>query len=212
MKMNFGKLKSGSAIAALSIILAACGGGEPAAKTPAKAPAAEVETPDTTEVETAASEVEEVVEEVATETAEVVEEAAEAVEEAAEEVTEAATSAGADDRVTAETIAAYEALTGDAAKGKRVFTQCMSCHSVQEGKNLSGPSLYGIVGRTSGTIEGFKYSPANADSGIVWTEATMFAYLENPRAFIPGTLMSFPGLRKEQDRADVIAYLKSVPK
>lgn len=108
--------------------------------------------------------------------------------------------------------AAYAALTGDAANGKRVFVKCMSCHTVQEGQNRVGPSLYGIVGRPAGSIAGFKYSPANANSGITWTEDVMFAYLENPQKYIPGTKMIFPGLPVAQDRADVIAYLKSVPK
>ncbi len=105
----------------------------------------------------------------------------------------------------------YAALTGDANKGKRVFTQCMSCHAVAEGQNRAGPSLYGIVGRPAGSVERFRYSRANADSGIVWTEDSLFAYLENPQAYVPGTTMAFRGLRKPQDRADVIAYLKSVP-
>jgi len=105
----------------------------------------------------------------------------------------------------------YAALTGDAGQGRRVFTQCMSCHAVQEGQNRAGPSLYGIVGRTAGSVERFRYSRANADSGIVWTEENLFDYLENPQAYVPGTTMAFRGLRKPQDRADVIAYLKSVP-
>ena len=73
---------------------------------------------------------------------------------------------------------------------------------------MAGPSLYKIIGRTAGSVEGFRYSDANASSGVVWTEETMFAYLEQPQRVIPGTIMAFPGLRREQDRADVIAYLK----
>jgi cytochrome c len=103
----------------------------------------------------------------------------------------------------------YASYTGDAAKGKRVFAQCMTCHAVQEGRNNVGPSLYQIVGRTAGSVEGFKYSDANKNSGIVWTEEALFTYLENPQATIPGTIMAFPGLRNPQDRADVIAYLKN---
>ena len=75
---------------------------------------------------------------------------------------------------------------------------------------MVGPSLYGIVGRPAGTIAGFDYSAANRDSGITWSEETMFEYLENPQEFIKGTKMIFRGLPKPQDRADVIAYLKSV--
>lgn len=104
---------------------------------------------------------------------------------------------------------AYGGLTGDAAKGKRVFFKCFSCHTVDEGKNKTGPSLYGVVGRAAGTIEGFKYSDANANSGITWTEAVLFEYLKDPRGYIPGTKMIFPGLPSDQDRADVIEYLKS---
>lgn len=134
--------------------------------------------------------------------------------------TAAVTTAVADASETVEAVAAsadseaasaYAALTGDAAKGKTVFYKCLSCHSVKEGENKLGPSLYGIVGRQAGSIEGFNYSDANKNSGITWTEDVMFAYLENPQAYIPGTRMIFPGLPAEQDRADVIAYLKSVP-
>lgn len=98
-------------------------------------------------------------------------------------------------------------LTGDPAKGQRIFTQCRSCHAVQAGRNMVGPSLYQVVGRPSGSIEGFRYSKANADSGVVWAPEVMFEYLEDPRGFMPGTNMAFAGLKKPQDRADVIAYL-----
>lgn len=101
-------------------------------------------------------------------------------------------------------------LSGDAAKGKRVYARCLACHAVQEGVNRIGPSLYGVVGRDAGAVEGFKYSSANENSGIVWTEANLAAFLDDPQGFMPGTKMIFPGLPKEQDRADVIAYLKSV--
>ena len=105
---------------------------------------------------------------------------------------------------------AYAALTGDAAKGRRVFGRCMACHTVQEGQNRVGPSLYGIIGRPAGSVEGFRYSDANKNSSVVWTEEAMFAFLENPQTFMPGTRMIYPGMPSEQDRADVIAYLKPV--
>lgn len=99
-------------------------------------------------------------------------------------------------------------LTGDPAAGRRVFVRCQTCHVIEEGVNRTGPSLYGIFGRTAGTVEGFRYSNANANSGVVWDAENMFEYLENPRAFIPGTIMAFPGIRSAQERADVIAYIK----
>ena len=102
---------------------------------------------------------------------------------------------------------AFADLTGDAAAGETVFAQCRTCHLVEEGKNGVGPSLYGIVGRASGSIEGFKYSDANANSGVTWTPEVLYDYLEAPREFMPGTRMAFPGLKNPQDRADVIAYL-----
>jgi len=100
-------------------------------------------------------------------------------------------------------------FTGDPARGQRVFVQCRTCHTVQPGVNRVGPSLHGIVGRQSGTIPGFRYSPANQNSNVTWTEPVLFEYLENPREFMPGTFMSFTGVRDPQQRADLIAYLKS---
>jgi len=99
-------------------------------------------------------------------------------------------------------------LTGNAATGRRVFVRCQACHVMDEGVNRSGPSLHGIFGRTAGTVEGFRYSNANANSGVVWDAETMFEYLQNPRAFMPGTTMAFAGIRSAQERADVIAYMK----
>lgn len=101
-------------------------------------------------------------------------------------------------------------VAGDAVKGAKVFKKCAACHSVEEGKRKIGPSLYGVIGRTSGTLEGFRYSKPMQSAEIVWTEETISDYLANPRTFIKGNRMAFVGLRKPEDRADVIAYLKSV--
>jgi cytochrome c len=101
---------------------------------------------------------------------------------------------------------------GDPANGAKVFRQCQACHVLEPGQNRVGPTLHGIFGRTAGTVEGFKYSEANKSSGKVWSAETMFTYLENPRASIPGTIMAFAGLKKEQDRLDVIAYIKQQSK
>lgn len=103
----------------------------------------------------------------------------------------------------------YASLTGDAAKGEKVFAQCKACHVAEEGKNRVGPSLWAVVGRKSGSVVGFNYSKANKDSGVTWSEDVLFSYLEAPARFMPGTRMAFAGLKNPQDRADVIAYLKT---
>ena len=100
-------------------------------------------------------------------------------------------------------------LTADAAKGKTIFVQCQACHALEAGKNKIGPSLAGLVGRKAGTVAGFAYSEPNKNSGITWSEEKLFQYLEKPQRIIPGTKMAFAGLPKAQDRADVIAYIKT---
>ena len=106
------------------------------------------------------------------------------------------------------TLAGAAHAEGDAAKGERVFNKCKSCHTLEQGgKNKQGPNLFGFLGRAAGAVEGFKYSKAMLESGIVWDEETLDAYLEKPKDLVPRTKMSFPGLRKEQQRADLIAYL-----
>ncbi len=119
-----------------------------------------------------------------------------------------ATGAPAVDDVTTKDGVEYASLTGDAAAGKLVFAQCRTCHVTDEGVNRTGPSLHNIVGREAGSVEGFNYSPANANSGITWTEEKMFQYLEDPQRVIPKTKMIFAGLPEAQKRADIIAYLK----
>lgn len=100
-------------------------------------------------------------------------------------------------------------FTPDAARGKTVFLRCKACHSTVPGQNGIGPSLAGIVGRKSASIEGFGYSAAARDSGLTWTKDELFTFLEQPQRTIPGTRMAFAGLRNGQDRADVIAYLEN---
>ena len=105
--------------------------------------------------------------------------------------------------------AAFAQDAGDPAKGEKVFAQCKACHVAEAGKNRVGPSLWAVIGRTAGSIAGFNYSKANKESGVTWSEDVLFTYLEAPAKFMPGTRMAFGGLKNPQDRADVIAYLKT---
>jgi cytochrome c len=180
-------IRTGVTAAALLAALAACSpsGNEPAS-TPAPAPAAEAPAPAPAP--------------------------APAAEPAAAEP--AAEPAAPPAAVAAQTIAleivdaSGAAMSGYTEAGAAVFKKCTQCHSPVEGKNGTGPSLYGIIGRPAGSIPGFRYSAANRNSGITWTEQEMFNYLEDPKKRIPGTIMAFVGLKKPQERADVIAYLK----
>lgn len=106
----------------------------------------------------------------------------------------------------------YASFTGDAASGEKVFAACRTCHVFDEGVNRVGPSLHKVVGRKSGSVAGFAYSDANKNSGITWTPQVLFEYLKDPKAYIPGTKMNFPGVKDDQKRADLVAYLEAQSK
>ncbi len=95
--------------------------------------------------------------------------------------------------------------------GRALFLRtCAICHSPKPGQNLVGPSLFSVVNRHSGQIPGFHYSDANRNSGLTWTIATLDRYLTAPRELVPGTKMTFPGLKDPKQRADIIAYLATL--
>jgi len=96
----------------------------------------------------------------------------------------------------------------DLAAGERSFRKCLPCHAVGEGaKHKVGPTLNGLDGRTSGTIEGYNYTDANKNAKIVWNEASFREYIANPRGRIPGTKMIFAGIKNEQEVTDLWAFL-----
>ena len=95
---------------------------------------------------------------------------------------------------------------GDAAKGEKVFNKCKACHDVEKGVNKVGPTLKGVVGRKAASVADYKYSEAmiaKGAEGVVWDEATLTAYLPDPKAFVPKTKMAFAGLKKPEEIADV---------
>ena len=104
---------------------------------------------------------------------------------------------------------AGEARAQDAEAGEKVFAVCKACHQVGEtAKNGVGPLLNGIIGRKAGTVAGYSYTAANKDSCITWDEATFREYIKDPKAKIPGTKMSYAGLKDEQRTSDLFAFLK----
>ncbi|MEZ5998210.1 MAG: cytochrome c family protein [Hyphomonas sp.] len=187
---------------ALSLALAACGG--PKETTPTPAPAASEPVAETPAAEPDVTPEAAPVEETTPEAAPAEEAAAEPTVTETPAVVEAAAE---------ETANPFEGLpepynTADYALGKRTFKLCQSCHTANEGGgNLVGPNLHGVFGRAAGSKEGFAYSDAMKNSGIVWSPAELETYLENPAKDIPGNRMSFAGVRKPADRAAVIAYL-----
>jgi cytochrome c len=105
--------------------------------------------------------------------------------------------------------AAVPAMAADPAAGQRAYAVCKACHRVGEGaRNTVGPALNGIVGQPAAAVEGFNYSEALERAGLTWDEATLAEYLKNPKAKVPGTKMTFAGVKDDAKVADIIAYLK----
>ena len=101
------------------------------------------------------------------------------------------------------------ALAQDAAAGKTSFNKCLACHAIGENaKNKVGPELNGLDGRHSGSAAGYNYSDANKNSGITWGKDVFLEYIKDPKAKIPGTKMVFAGIKSENERANLWAYLK----
>ena len=103
------------------------------------------------------------------------------------------------------------AMAGDPAAGRSVFMSiCSICHTVQPGQNRIGPTLFGVVGRKTGSVPGYTYSPANMAANLTWDAETLDKYLQGPRAMIPGTKMTYAGLKDPEKRANLIAYLETL--
>lgn len=99
--------------------------------------------------------------------------------------------------------------TADIDNGKMKFAMCRSCHTiVPGGANLTGPNLHGVFGRKAGALENYKYSDSVKNAGFVWDAEHLDKWLAEPRTFLPGTKMTFAGLKAEKDRIDLIAFLK----
>ncbi|MER9119058.1 cytochrome c family protein [Mesorhizobium sp. M0954] len=117
--------------------------------------------------------------------------------------------------VSVATFVTTQSQAQDVAAGEKVFAKCKVCHVADKDQNKVGPSLNGVIGRTAGTHPGFSYSKAMTEagkSGVKWDEATLTTYLRDPRAMVKGTKMAFVGLKKDEDIANVIAYLKQFSK
>ena len=112
--------------------------------------------------------------------------------------------------VTLLTFATDTAMAADVEAGKVAFKKCALCHTTEPGKNKIGPSLFGVVGRKSGSVDNFSYSEAMKNFDHTWDDETLDTYLADPRTVVPGTKMIFPGIKDKTERDDVIAYLETL--
>ena len=122
---------------------------------------------------------------------------------------ESADDAGAEEEVAGPTLEELIA-SADLAKGAKVYGKCKSCHKLEDGANATGPHLYGVVDRAVGSVDGFGYSGKLVAVADVWTPENLDGFLTKPKDFAPGTKMSFSGLKKPADRANLIPYLDSL--
>ncbi len=100
--------------------------------------------------------------------------------------------------------------SADVEKGEGVYRKCASCHELADGENGTGPHLFGVVDRPIGAVDGYSYSSAMAEFGGTWDPETLSAFLAAPKKYLKGTKMGFGGLKKDTDRADLIAYLQTI--
>ena len=127
------------------------------------------------------------------------------------EIVTTSTSSTSSEAKVVEAVDIKQLLTmGDLAHGEKVFKKCSACHQIaSSGKNMIGPNLWGVIGRTAGSVGDYKYSKAMVAYGKEWTYEEMNSYLIKPQAYVRGTKMAFAGLRKEKDRASVILFMNS---
>ena len=107
-------------------------------------------------------------------------------------------------------VAIHPAAAADVEAGKTAFKKCALCHTTETGKNKVGPSLFGVVGRKSASVDGYNYSEAMKKFDHTWDPQTLDAYLADPRAVVPGTKMIYPGIKDKAERDDVIAYIETL--
>jgi cytochrome c len=101
---------------------------------------------------------------------------------------------------------------GDAARGEKLYGDCVACHPIERGVHGIGPTLHGIFGRTAGEMSDYRYSPALKRSGIIWTEGTLDTFIADSQATVPANRMPYAGMPDAADRADLIAYLQKAAK
>jgi cytochrome c len=100
--------------------------------------------------------------------------------------------------------------SADADKGAKGFSKCKACHKIEDGANITGPTLFGVVDRAIASVAGYKYSDALLGMEGNWDAAALDAFLASPKNYAPGTKMGFAGVKKDEDRANLIAYLATI--